>query len=379
MDPAKSNDRFLWRRRGWRVVFGWMVATVGGLPAWGLDLTIDYSRDAVAEDFFGRFPQAKLALEQAASDLSALIATEPTAISQEYFEGLSGNAAVGFDLDMLYRDPSTGVIRTVAEPFRAAGEVILYVGSQHLTGNTLAFSEIATVKNTVFWNGDGTAADVLAAAGMAAGDAEASWRRGQDSPVYNTLTGPLNIGGNQVPLDADMGPIAASVWFDTDTNNNGDSDSNAQLAAYWHFDHTTPVPSGKFDFYTAALHEIVHGLGFGTAEAYNDLYGTSSGEPFWLGPTAQYLNGGSPFNLTDIDARHLRDGLFSPRLSDGTLQETLLDHDIQAGVRKGVTLMDAAFLQDIGWTLTNPIVIPEPSALAWLGLVLGLRRRRPQE
>ena len=376
MDAPKPKHRVN-RSRGWfRAVLGVAVGTAGSLPAWGLDLTIDYSRDAVAEDFFGRFPQAKLALEQAAADLGALIATEPAAISGDYFVGLSGNAEVTFDLDLRYKDPSTGVVRTVAEPFIAEGEVILYVGSQHLTGNTLAFSEIATVRNTVIWNGGGTSGEVQGAAAIAAADAEVAWRRGLDGPVYNTLTGPLNIGGNQVPLDADMGPIAASIWFDTDTNNNGDSDTNSQLAAYWHFDHTTPVPTGKFDFYTAALHEIVHGLGFGTAESYNDLYGTSSGEPFWLGPTGQYLNGGSAFNLADIDARHLRDGLFSPRLSDGVLQETLLDHDIQAGVRKGVTLMDAAFLQDIGWTLTNPIVIPEPGALAFLGLLLGFRRRR---
>ncbi|MFN0125578.1 MAG: hypothetical protein ACKV19_02700 [Verrucomicrobiales bacterium] len=368
-----SNHRpSLLRCLSWGLwVVGWAAT-----PAPALTLTVDYTYDAAAEDLFGRFPAAKAAMNQAAADISALIATRPTEISNDYFIGTSGPAEVSFDLNLRFRDPSLNIMREVDIPFIAEGEVIIYVGSQSLSENTLALGEISSVKNTIFSNVAGTPTQLQAATGIAAADAEAEWRRGGDGPVFNTLSGPVNLGGTTVNFTADMGPIAASVWFDSDTNNNGDSDTNAQLAAYWHFDHTTPPPPDKFDFYSSALHEILHGLGLGTAQSYTQLYATSEGEPIWLGPTGQYLNGGSAFNLAHIDSRHLVDGLMSPRLSDGVLQEVLLARDIERGVRKGVTLMDAAFLQDTSWTLTSPIPIPEPTSLAWLGLLFALRRRR---
>lgn len=360
-----------------RLTWGLLVAGWVAAPAAGLTLTVDYTYDAAAEDLFGRFPAAKAAMDQAAADVSALIATSPTEIFEnDYFIGTSGTAEIYFDLNLRFRDPSLNIMREVDIPFIAEGEVIIYAGSQFLSDNNLAFSEISSVKNTITTASAGSPTDLQTAAGIAAADAEAAWRRGGDGPVYNTLSGPANLAGTIVNFTADMGPMAASVWFDSDTNNNGDADTNAQLAAYWHFDHTTPPPPDKFDFYSTALHEIFHGLGLGTSQSYYQFFATSELEPIWLGPTGQYLNGGSAFNLAASDGRHLADGLMSPRLSDGVLQETLLAHDIERGVRKEVTQIDAAFLQDIGWTLTSPIPIPEPGSLAWLGLLLVLRRRR---
>jgi hypothetical protein len=351
----------------------------GGLwwvePAGALTVTLNYSHDAAAANFFGTYPAAKAALEQAALDVSELIESVPLAISNDYFVGTSGAAEVLFDLDLRYRNPSTGVIRQVDQPFIAAGEVIVYVGSQALPENKLAYSEIATVKNTITWNGAGNATERQASAGIAASDAEMMWRRGEEAPVFNTLSGPVTLGGSTVNFVADLGPVASSIWFDTDTNNNGDLDTGTQLEAFWHFDHQTPPPPNKFDFYSTALHELLHGVGIGTAQAYTLLYGTSSGEAFWLGSAAQALNGGSPFNLADPDGQHIREGLMSPRLSDGVLQEALMDPTIQVGQRKEITEMDAAFLQDLGWAMSNTPV-PEPGTLVWLGLLLGLRRRR---
>jgi hypothetical protein len=353
----------------------WGAALAWATPAAGLDLKVNYTHDLAAENFFNTYPAAKAALEQAALDVGNLISVAPTEISAEYFPGAAGPAEVNFDLDLRYRNPSTGVMRQVDAPFVAAGEVIIFVGSQALPENKLAYSEISTVKNTISWNGAGTAAEMQTATGIAAADAEAVWRRGAGGPVFNSLTGPVSLGGATLNFQADMGPIAASIWFDTDTNNNGDADTGTQLAAYWHFDHTTLPPANKFDFYSTALHELLHGIGLGTARSHDLLLGsTSGGETTWLGPAARALNGGSAFDLADADTEHIREGLMSPRLSDGVLQEALMDPTIGVGQRKSITQMDAAFLQDLGWTLTTPI--PEPGVLVWLGLALGLRRRR---
>lgn len=362
------------------VLTGWL-GVASAAPAFGLTLTIDYTHDAEADNLFGMFPAAKAAMEQAALDVGNLISSVPTEISNDYFFGTVGSpetpsAEVVFDLDLRYRNPSTGVMRQVDIPFLATGEVIMFVGSQSLELNELGNSEISSVKNTIFANVAGSATDLQTATGIASADAEAEWRRGGEGPVANTLSGPVNLGGTNVNYFAEMGVVAASIWFDTDTNNNGDADTPAQLAAFWHFDHTTAPPPNKFDFYSTAVHELLHGLGLGTAETYSQLATTSEGIPVWLGDTGQYVNSGSAFNLVHADGRHLREGLMSPRLSDGVMQEVILDPTIEMGVRKGVTLMDVALLQDVGWTLTNPIPIPEPGTLVWLGLLFGLRRRR---
>lgn len=351
-----------------------MALVWSAAPAGALDLRLDYGHDAAAENFFTTFPAAKAALDQAALDVGGLISAGPTAISNDYFLGTSGPAQVAFDLGLKYLNPSTGVPRQLDTFFVAAGEVIIFAGTQALPENKLAYSEISTVKATIYADTAGTAIEKQAATGMAAADAEAVWRRGGQGPVFNTLSGPVSLDGTTVNFVADMGPVAASVWFDTDTNNNGDADTPAQLESYWHFDHTTLPPANKFDFYSTALHELLHGIGLGTSQTHGLLLGDGGGQTTWLGTQAQALNGGSAFDLADADGQHIREGLLSPRLSDGVLQEALMDPTIGVGERKELTQMDLAFLYDLGWGAAAPV--PEPGVLAWLGLALVLRRRR---
>jgi len=84
----------------------------------------------------------------------------------------------------------------------------------------------------------------------------------------------------------------------------------------WHFDHTTAVESGKRDFYSVALHETLHVLGIGGSNAWESL---------------------------------------------------VMDPDIQAGVRKGLTLFDVAALRDLGFNTIIPDV-PVPVLLGDVNL-----------
>ena len=48
-----------------------------------------------------------------------------------------------------------------------------------------------------------------------------------------------------------------------DGDNDGSQDSILDMDDYWHFDHTLDPASGKNDFYSVAVHEILHTMGFG--------------------------------------------------------------------------------------------------------------------
>ena len=338
-----------------------------------LTLVIDYTHDAAAQNFFGTFPLAKAALEKAALDLGSVITSQPAALTNDFFGVASGSVDLALDLDLKYTNPSTGFQQTIGQPVIPAGTVVIHVGSQALTGPTHALSSVATVKVAVIALGSDPG-DLQAATTAAAADAEAEWIR-SPGPIFNLLSGPVTIGGTQVNFTIEIGATHGQSWFDTDTNDDGDPDTPAQLQSFWHFDPNTAPAAGKFDFYTIALHELAHSIGIGTSYSFNQNVGGSVAVTTWLGAEAQSLNGGSQFGLLDPDQQHILEGYQSPRLSDGLLQDALLDPTFGPGVRKELTQMDLAFLRDIGWT-TIPVPVPEPSSLALLGLLLGLRRKR---
>jgi hypothetical protein len=180
------------------------------------------------------------------------------------------------------------------------------------------------------------------------------------------------LDGTPANYSVDHGASIGSFWFDVDTDDDGFADPASTLANYWHFDHTSPVTTGKLDFYSVAIHEILHTLGFGSSISWNDSrQGTT-----WLGPKLVAENGGSGLNLLDADGKHLSSSLSSPLLADGTMQVPLMSPIILPGERRGLTEMDFAALQDIGWI--NSVLVPEPGvfALFFAGSTLWMRRKR---
>jgi len=166
------------------------------------------------------------------------------------------------------------------------------------------------------------------------------------------------------------GVLAGSIWFDSDTNNDSIVDSPSTLDAAWHFDHLTPVAGGKNDFYSVALHELLHAVGFGSSQTWDGLRtGTT-----WSGPEAMAQNGGSGTSLLDAGGAHIREGLMSTRLLDGVAQEALMDPTLTTGSRKYLTQIDLAFLRDLNFQ-----TVPEPSFAILLligAAILGSSRRR---
>ncbi len=156
----------------------------------------------------------------------------------------------------------------------------------------------------------------------------------------------------------DFAPWGGSVSFDLFGTN-------------WYFGGSAAVPGSMTDFFSVAIHEIAHVLGLGAAASWDLQVGISGGCASglaFMGAAAMAVNGG-PVCLDD-DPGHFADGT----LSAG--QEVSLDPSLAPGLRKLLSPLDWAALQDVGWQLSA--AVPEPQGLALVALLaaLGLRRSR---
>ena len=321
-------------------------------------ITLDYTHDT----FFAGNATARMALEQAVADINGLITTTLNPITMDVVNGNSGGGtSLNFDFSYSYTNPTTGAGVTVNNT-ALPGSMTIFAGMRPLTGTTLGQAgpggSGVSVTGTV---GGGSIAAAIAAA-------ESAYEHGRGGgPIITTLAS--DISGN--PYSFDMGARYGHVWFDNDTNNDTLIDTPAQLAANWHFDHTTAVAFGKDDFYSVALHEVLHTVGYGAGESWDSLVSGTN----WTGANA-IAEHGTGTGIIDGDGSHLVPGLMSTRLSDGMTQEVVMDPNLTTGTRKSLTAFDGAILADIGWDVA---AVPEPSSFLLLSLgaaAVGYRRRR---
>ncbi|MGR8929016.1 MAG: matrixin family metalloprotease [Gammaproteobacteria bacterium] len=142
----------------------------------------------------------------------------------------------------------------------------------------------------------------------------------------------------------------------------------------WYFDDDTSTDESftGFDFFSVAVHEIAHILGFGTADSWGNKIATASNVFFGSESVASY-GGDVPLETPPIGQLP---GHWAPGTkSDGV--ETAMDPTIAAGTRKHFTSLDIAGLRDIGWQM-SAAPVPVPAAIWLFGSalvgVLGLSR-----
>ena len=274
----------------------------------------DYTYDTGG--FFTANSLAKTDLEAAASTLQSRLADGLSAITPG-----DGNSWL-----VAFPNPSTGGQQSINNPSVAANTVVVYVGARNLENNALGlglFGDSASSGTPSWMNAVGT--------------------RGQ-------------IGAPAI----DFGPWGGSISFSS--------------TASWYFDpdpSTTESFAGQYDFYSVAVHELGHVLGFGTAPSWNNL--VVGGQ--FTGPAAAALNGGNALAL-DPSRAHWAQNTLSTLPGTSTPQEAAMDPTLSAGARKDLTDLDWAGLNDIGWSVTP---VPEPQAYATVALGLlafALFRRR---
>lgn len=138
--------------------------------------------------------------------------------------------------------------------------------------------------------------------------------------------------------DTDFSPWGGTISFDN--------------AVTWNFSLNEPT-TGQNDFYSVALHEIAHVLGFGTSDSFGNLI---DGGNNFIGTEATAAFGGAiPMSVDgngNPDDGHFAADTMGIIPGTTTQQESALDPQLTTGTRKVLTDIDWAALDDIGWELT---------------------------
>jgi hypothetical protein len=228
------------------------------------------------------------------------------------------NGVATWDWTATFSNPATGLDETLDNPPVAANEYRVYAGAQSLGGDTAGVGGPGGSQTIPDGNGGFTQQEL---------DQINVINTAFENQVFHReeTSGFANWGG--------------SITFDRDGS------------TVWHYNHTT-LPSGQVtDFYSVAIHELGHALGFATAEEFSSFVVGGS----FLGSSATAVYGG-PVPVTGDG--HWAEGTPSTVYGTATDQETAMDPTILNGTRKLWTTLDAAALTDIGWELGAPPVVP---------------------
>jgi hypothetical protein len=311
------------------------LAAIVGVSAAGrgaIAIEFDYSLDAIsASPFFPVSSPARQTLEAAGVAIGTYLNDSLASITPS-----GGNTWTAE-----FFNPTSGTFTSVENPTINGNTIRIYVGARNLGSGVL---------------GEGGPGGFSASGSGAFGSSVAF--RGQDA-----------TGATLDHNSTDFGPWGGSVAF----NNSG---------VNWFYEstglHSVTVPEASVDFYSVALHEVVHVLGFGTSLSW-DHYVTTGPNRF-NGPQSTSFNGGTV--PLQADRGHWVNGTTSTLPGMALLREAAMDPSIGNGVRKPLTVLDWAGLDDVGWDVASSqlAMVPEPAEMAVAAsfalMGFGLWRRR---
>jgi hypothetical protein len=290
--------------------------------AQAVNIALDYSYDTT--NYFGAGhpmgapagAQAKAALEAAGSFLSGILHDTLSEIeTPPPFHSSQFNGVVTWNWTLKFTHPATGALQSVTNPTIAADEYRIYVGARNFAEPTLGSGgpggyQLHPTSSGGFSSSENAQIDMIDADFVSA-------------------------------VQSRQEPSGFAAW--------GGSLAFDRLGTTWHFDHTTPVPVGANDFYSVAIHELTHALGFGLASNWNTFVDDGA----FKGLTATAAHGGVAPPLA-AGTSHWATGLTSEIYGTIDSQVAAMTPSITQGTRQALTKADAAALADIGWEVAMP-------------------------
>jgi len=264
----------------------WQFCQACSTAAAGLIIEIDYSYDTSG---FFQSPQRRETLANAFDSVNRWVDTlSPIAQS-------GGNTWTGV---VIRPDTGIGTFLDGSGLSIPADTIRVYVGARNLGANFLASAE----RNFALSNG---------------------------TPAWNDLVRYRGQAGTA--QNADYSPWGGAISF------------NPNFA--WHdgIDANGLEPT-EYDLFTVASHEMVHLLGFGTAESFNALILDGK----FTGPAAvAQSSAANPLLVISADGDHWEPQTNSTIAGQSVL--SLLTPSIPPGQRLRMSDLDAAALDDLGW------------------------------
>ncbi|WP_051906688.1 matrixin family metalloprotease [Methylomarinum vadi] len=288
------------------------VIGMTSIRADAITLQLDYSYD---NNHFFDTPLKRGVLNSAASYFESRISDRLGAIASTNSNRFTAT----------FVNPSTGRTTELQDFDVAADTLVVFAGGRDLGGSSLG------VGGPGGYSISGTQQYF-----------DASISRGQGDGTIISVSGDTAY---------DFAPWGGSITFDTDSA--------------WYFDSdigTVENIGPQNDFFSVALHELSHLLGFGVSDSwYNQVT-----EGVFTGDNTNSVYG-SDVPLS-VGGAHWQDGTIS--LVDGIDQKAAMTPSIIRGSRKYFTDLDLAGLQDVGWQIS---AVPVPaSAFSFLTAVFCL-------